>query len=82
MRVDLPAPFAPTRPMTPGSTATVSWSSAVTRREAFGQSLGSEDVMVRTLSTACREFLRQTNEFSLLHKGRNVSLLVRVVSVH
>ena len=31
MNVDLPAPFAPTRPMMPGSTATVRSSSAVTR---------------------------------------------------
>src|SRR4051812_16343497 len=31
MRVDLPAPFAPTRPMTPGSTSTVRSESAVTR---------------------------------------------------
>ena len=31
MKVDLPAPFAPTRPMTPGSTSTVRSESAVTR---------------------------------------------------
>ena len=31
MKVDLPAPLAPTSPMTPGSTATVRSASAVTR---------------------------------------------------
>ncbi len=31
INVDLPAPFAPTSPMTPGSTATLSESSAVIR---------------------------------------------------
>ena len=31
IKVDLPAPFAPTRPMIPGSTATVRSDSAVTR---------------------------------------------------
>ena len=39
MRVDLPAPLAPTRPTIPGSSSTLSWSSAVTAAYRLRQPL-------------------------------------------
>src|SRR5262245_9416002 len=80
IRVDFPAPFAPTRPVTPVPAVTVRRSSAVTRGKRLVSPSVARMVMEGHYPSVSPDFLPHTEDLSLLRRAGHATTRMSVAS--